>query len=199
MERAESPLGGPASAGQLAGRMASLVRFRSYVTPAAWGVVASGVVAVLSAFPRLPQVVYLPASLLMLAGSLALLVSGLIGLGRTALAGTALTAAGWLLFAVATVIEAFGNDAAGGVVYSLGTLVVLAGLLVTGVAAILARKWGRWQRLTPLAMFAIFWVVVGFGVLSSAKGASFLGWWGISWIAFGAAMLKPGTSERRRG
>ena len=168
-----------------------LIKFRSYVTPVAWGVIAAGVVTLGLVFLPIPQAVYIVTSLLMLAGSLGLLVSGHIGLGRTALAGTLVTAVGWLLFALATLTEAAGNDRVGGGIYGIGTLVLMVGLLVTGVAALLARRWGAWQRFTPLAVFAMFWVAVGIGVLSSGKGTAYLGWWGLAWIALGAAMLKP--------
>lgn len=168
-----------------------LIKVRSYVTPAAWGVIAAGVVTLGHVFLPIPQAVYIATSLLMLAGSLALLVSGYIGVGRTALAGTLITGLGWLLFALATLIEALGNDTVGGSIYGLGTLVLMVGLLVTGVAALLARKWGPWQRFTPLAVLAFFWVAVGLGALSSSKGTAYLGWWGLSWIALGAALLKP--------
>ena len=170
---------------------AYLIKFRSYVTPVAWGVIAAGVVTLGLVFLPIPQAVYIVTSLLMLAGSLGLLVSGHIGFGRTALAGTLVTAVGWLLFALATLTEAAGNDRVGGQIYGIGTLVLMVGLLVTGVAALLAGKWGAWQRFTPLAVFAMFWVAVGIGLLSSGKGTAYLGWWGLSWIALGAAMLKP--------
>lgn len=166
-------------------------KFRSYVTPAAWGMIVAGVVTLGLVFVPIPQAVYIVTSLLMLAGSLALLASGRIGFGRTAWAGTLVTSVGWLLFALATLIEAAGNDNVGGSIYGSGTLVLMVGLLVTGVAALLARKWGAWQRFTPLAVFALFWVAVGIGALSSGKGTAYLGWWGLSWIALGAALLKP--------
>lgn len=184
---------------QVTGLAAILVRFQRYVRAAAWGVIASGVVTVAYVFLPIPQAVYILTTLLMLAGALALLVSGHIGTGRTALAGTAVTAAGWLLFALASLIETLGNDTVGGGIYGIGTLVLMAGLLVTGVAALLARNWGPWQRFTPFALIAMFWVAVGIGALSSARPSSYLGWWGLSWIALGAALLRPGTSGQRRG
>lgn len=170
---------------------ASAIRFRSYVKPAAWGVIVSGVLMLADVFLPIPQAVYIVISLLMLAGSLSLLASGHIGIGRTALAATVVTALGWLLFALATLIEALGNDKVGGGIYGIGTLVLLAGLLVTGLAALTVRKWGTWQRFTPLAVFALFWVAVGIGLLSGSKGTAHLGWWGLSFIALGYAMLKP--------
>lgn len=166
-----------------------LIKSRIYVTAAAWGVIAAGLVTLGTVFLPIPQAVYVVASLLMLAGSVALLASGHTGFGRTALAGTCITAVGWLLFTVATLIEAAGND--GGSIYGVGTLVLMVGLLVTGVTALRARKWGAWQRFTPLAVLATFWVAVAIGALSGSKGTAYLGWWGLSWIALGAALLKP--------
>lgn len=176
---------------QMTALAASPIRFRTYVKPAAWGVIAAGVATLAYVFLPIPQAAYVVISLLMLAGSLALLVSGHIGIGRTALAATLVTAVGWLLFALATLIEALGNDKVGGGIYGIGTLVLLAGLLLTGLAALLTRKWGTWQGFTPLAVFAVFWVAVGIGLLSGSKGTAYLGWWGLSFIALGYAMLKP--------
>jgi hypothetical protein len=178
----------------------------SFVVAAAWCLVAAGVLPL-----ALPVAVHDAARasspwhslfvgmtvlihLLVLAGIAGLARSGALGRGLLGLAGTVLAVAAFFILAVAEPTNEINTKVAG-VLYGLGSLGVIVGLILVGAATIRTALWTSWRRFTPLAcgLFFVIAVMPSFAL----PGSPFhyvLGLWGLTFLLLGIAVLAESPS-----
>jgi hypothetical protein len=131
--------------------------------------------------------------LLLLAGMAGLARAGATGRGALAQAGPAITALALLVLAAAEFTNLADTEAAN-TLFTIATLGMLLGLLVTGVAVLRAGRWVGWHRFTPLVcalyipLFLIPAIVMG-GLLAHFSIAL----WGVCWLLLGLALKAEAT------
>jgi hypothetical protein len=125
-----------------------------------------------------------------------LLMAGIAGLARSQAAGR-----GWLApssvspslvgFALLVVGEASWllSTSTTVTLFGLGTLVLLLGLLLVGVAVVRAGRWEDWHPYMPLAcgVFLAAVVIPSFALPGYASHFA-IGIWGVCWLLFGVAL-----------
>ncbi|WP_020607254.1 hypothetical protein [Spirosoma spitsbergense] len=88
---------------------------------------------------------------------------------------------------------------AGGISYILATWVILPfaplgaflnglGMILVGIASLKANVWTGWKRYVPLSVGLFpFVFMFPFVILTGARPAAMIGFWGVAWIALGLA------------
>ena len=87
-----------------------------------------------------------------------------------------------------------GDDTS--ILLPLGPLVTAVGMTLVGIAVLRARRWGSWQRFTPLLTGIYpFVVMFPFFVITGEPNTLTISGWGLLWVLLGYAIL---TSVRDR-
>jgi hypothetical protein len=131
----------------------------------------------------------------LLGGPVGLIAMGAIGEGRTKLAGRigAGVALLGLLSYLGGVVYTTLVDPSMGLFYALGALLSGVGMLIMGVAVILARRLGGWRRLTPALVGLYYLLMIPIQVVffigpTGQPSELLLGFWGLAWALLGAAI-----------
>jgi hypothetical protein len=79
----------------------------------------------------------------------------------------------------------------------LGALITAVGMTLVGIAVLRGRRWGGWQRFTPLIV-GVYPFVVMFPIIFIAGEPSMLAiaGWGLTWCLLGYAMWLSAVEER---
>lgn len=176
---------------------------QSSVALAGWSTIVGGALTFALGFPLAPFQAQEPPPAwipILNAASHVLLIIGLGGLARAGVAGRgALAASGLGLtilgLAVLTAAEIVWLTRGESVALYVGaTLLFTPGLILLGVAALRARRWGGWRRFTPLAcgLFIPLVFFPSFALPGYATNYA-LGAWGVCWLLLGFAL----TAEAR--
>lgn len=144
---------------------------------------------------------FVPVSVLWAAAHV-LVIIGLLGFRRSALAGDSTAARRGITLAIAgTALLLVGeiaslpmtdeatNSTAGGIVgavFGLGTLLSAVGLLLAGKATLSARRWQDWRRFTPITAGA--WTLALVGIAMTKGLATGVAIYGLCLLALGIAL-----------
>lgn len=144
---------------------------------------------------------FVPVSVLWAAAHV-LVIIGLLGFRRSALAGDSTAARRGITLAIAgTALLLVGeiaslpmtdeatNSTAGGIVgavFGLGTLLSAVGLLLAGKATLSARRWQDWRRFTPITAGA--WTLALVGIAMTKGLATGIAIYGLCLLALGIAL-----------
>ncbi|MBB2940448.1 hypothetical protein FB565_000152 [Actinoplanes lutulentus] len=136
------------------------------------------------------------------AGFHLLVCLGLLGFGRSGIAGGGTVARGgvWIAFAGTVVLlvaelasipfREQALDASGpsmvGMLFGLGTVGSAIGFLMAGVTTLKAQRWQGWQRFTPLVVGLTLLLITG--LVMTAWMAASIGAYGIGLLGLGLAM-----------
>ena len=79
----------------------------------------------------------------------------------------------------------------------LGALITAVGMTLVGIAVLLAKRWGGWQRFTPL-LVGVYPFVTMFPFIFIADEPSMLAitGWGLPWLLLGYAMWSSVREQR---
>lgn len=153
--------------------------------------------------------VFVPVSLLWAAAHV-LVIIGLLGFRRSAIAGDSSAARRGITLAVAGTALLFAGEIASlpmtdeatdstaggivGAVFGLGTLLSAVGLLLAGKATLSARHWQSWRRFTPIAAGA--WTLVLVGVAMTKALSTGVAIYGLCLLALGIALYsRPAVAK----
>ena len=144
---------------------------------------------------------FVPVSVLWAAAHV-LVIIGLLGFRRSALAGDSAAARRGITLAIAgTALLLVGeiaslpmtdeatNSTAGGIVgavFGLGTLLSAVGLLLAGKATLSARRWQDWRRFTPITAGA--WTLALVGIAMTKGMPTGVAIYGLCLLALGIAL-----------
>jgi hypothetical protein len=104
----------------------------------------------------------------------------------------------WNLTVGGRTAEAIEEDAAVALLPA-GALLGAAGMVVTGVAVVRARRWTGWRRFAPLAAGLYpFVAMFGFVIVTGGPNLLAIVGWSLPWIAVGVAAAVEGQATRRR-
>jgi len=144
---------------------------------------------------------FVPVSVLWAAAHV-LVIIGLLGFRRSALAGDSTAARRGITLAIAgtalllvgeiaslPMTDEAANSTAGGIVgavFGLGVLLSAVGLLLAGKATLSARRWQDWRRFTPITAGA--WTLALVGIAMTKGLATGVAIYGLCLLALGIAL-----------
>lgn len=138
----------------------------------------------------------LTSHLLLLAGIAGWLKSGAWGasrLGRTGLVVTLLGLATLTLAEPASLV----NMEAAVVGFGVATLLIMAGMLLAGVAMLRSGHWRGWRRFAPLACGLFVPLILGPAFALPGYAANYaIGAWGLCWLLLGLAVRQTDPATR---
>lgn len=144
------------------------------------------------------QGIVIVANALVLVGVVGLARSGAAGDGWLARVGLWIALAASALFLPFEVLVAI-NLELGGTLLGLSALVQGLGLLLAGIAVLRARRWGDWQRFTPLLCgLYTFLALIPALALSNGYNAWALAGWQIPFALLGIALYQEGAAFAQR-
>jgi len=79
----------------------------------------------------------------------------------------------------------------------LGALITAVGMTLVGIAVLRARRWGGWQRFTPLIVGVYpFVVMFPFIFITDEPNVLAIAGWGLTWCLLGYAIWSSAVEER---
>ena len=82
----------------------------------------------------------------------------------------------------------------------LGALITAVGMTLVGIAVLRARRWGGWQRFTPLLVGGYpFVAMFPFVFITGEPNQLAIAGWGLLWFLLGYAMWSSVAEERPSG
>jgi hypothetical protein len=161
-----------------------------------WTCVVGGFLAFSLATPGRPvafytfEVLALIIHILLLIGVLGLGWSGAAGSGWFGKLALGIALVGRMLFVLAEVhLLIIVSDSSP--LLPLGALTTALGMLLTGVAVILAGRWHGWQRFAPLlAGLYPFLTMFPFLIITGQPSGVLIGMWGVCWALLGVALTR---------
>lgn len=175
----------------------------------AWALVAGAALQLLLGIPLAPlqdhdpglwQIAALNAlsHVLLFVGIIGVVRSRAVGRSLFAGAGLALILLGLADLVVGEAVWATAGEDVAVLFYSTGTLALMVGLIIAGVAVVRTGQWRSWQRYTLLAT-GLYILLVLLPVLSTLSGSApsiAIGVWGVCWLLVGLALRqRPATAE----
>jgi hypothetical protein len=142
----------------------------------------------------LMQVPWIIVQLLLLVGVVGLTFSGAASgwLGGIAL-GIALL--GRVVFVLAEIHSSILVDDS--ILQPLGALITAVGMTLVGIAVLRTRRWGGWQRFTPLLVGVYpFLVMFPFVIITDEPNILAISGWGLPWFLLGYAIWTSVAAER---
>ncbi len=141
------------------------------------------------------QVPWIIVQVLLLVGVVGLVFSGAASgwLGTIAL-GIALL--GRVVFVVAEIHASILVDDS--ILQPLGAVITAVGMTLVGIAVLRRRRWGGWQRFTPLVVGVYpFLVMFPFVIVTDEPNILAISGWGLAWFLLGYAMWSSVAAEHR--
>lgn len=168
---------------------------------ALWFVVATVVAARFGGAPPpgsgalvLSEVFWLVVGLLLLVGFFGLYWSGAVGRSRFGVVAFGIAVLGHALF----LAGGLANGATSDVLLAAAALLSALGLVLVGIATIVARRWQGWTRIVPLLAGLYFFVAMFPFYLASADPSPYaVGGWGLLRLALGLAIRGQGQAQGR--
>jgi hypothetical protein len=161
------------------------------------GLLASAISRPHSVAYALMQVPWIIVQLLLLVGVIGLAFSGAVSgwLGGIAL-GIALL--GRVVFVVAEIHSSIVVDDS--ILQPLGAVITAVGMTLVGIAVLRTRRWGGWQRFTPLLVGVYpFLVMFPFVIITDDANILAISGWGLPWFLLGYAIWTSVAAERPSG
>jgi hypothetical protein len=171
----------------------------SFVGPSAWALVLAALMQIVLGIPLAHLQAETPPSaaivalnslshLLLMVGLAGLARSGATAQARLGTVGLGLSQLGFAVIVVAELSWLF-ESAATEVLFGVGTLVLMVGLTLAGVAVLRAGRWRGWRRFTPLACGVYIGLIVlpAFALPGYASNYA-IGIWGVCWLLLGLAL-----------
>ena len=151
--------------------------------------------------PGLWQIAALNAlsHVLLFAGIIGVVNSRAAGRSLFAGAGLALSLLGLADWVVAEAVWATAGEDVAVLVHSTGTLALMVGLILAGIAVVRTEQWRGWQRYTLLAtgLYILLVLLPAFALPGYAPNVA-IGVWGVCWLLVGLALRQsPATAEGR--
>jgi hypothetical protein len=145
--------------------------------------------------PGLLLVIGVVLLLCLMGGPLGLLASSAAGSGRTGRTGIigAIISLMGLLFYLVGVLYTGLVDPEMGIFYALGALLSGVGMLLLGIAVLLAKRLEGWRRFTPLLVGAYYVLMIPIQIVffigpHGRPSATLLALWGLTWALLGYAI-----------
>jgi hypothetical protein len=160
----------------------------------ATGLLSSAISRPHSVAYALMQVPWFVVQLLLLVGVVGLAFSGAASgwLGGIAL-GIALL--GRVVFVLAEIHSSILVDDS--ILQPLGAVITAVGMTLVGIAVLRTRRWGGWQRFTPLLVGVYpFLVMFPFVVITDEANILAISGWGLPWFLLGCAIWTSVVAER---
>ena len=164
------------------------------------GWLVNGIVSLVLSQPTgaafaISEVLWIIIQLLLLIGVVGLALSGVAPgwFGGTALGIGLLGRVDFVLAEIHSLI--IGDDTS--FLLPLGALITAVGMTLVGIAVLLAKRWGGWQRFTPL-LVGVYPFVTMFPFIFIADEPSMLAitGWGLPWLLLGYAMWSSVREQR---
>jgi hypothetical protein len=140
------------------------------------------------------EVLWTIIQLLLLIGVIGLALSGVVSgwFGGIALGLALLGRVDFVLAEIHSLI--LGEDS---FLLPLGALITGVGMTLVGIAVLRGRRWGGWQRFTPLIVgFYPFVVMFPFIFITGEPSMLAIAGWGLTWCLLGYAMWLSALEER---
>jgi hypothetical protein len=158
------------------------------------GVLASAIGRPHTVAYALLQVPWIIVQLLLLLGVVGLVFSGAVSgwLGGIAL-GIALL--GRVVFVLAEIHSSILVDDS--ILQQVGAVITAVGMTLVGIAVLRTRRWGGWQRFTPLLVGVYpFLVMFPFIIITDEPNILAIAGWGLPWFLLGYAIWTSVAEER---
>ncbi len=158
------------------------------------GVLASAIGRPHTVAYALLQVPWIIVELLLLVGVVGLAFSGAASgwLGRI---GLGITLLGRVVFVLAEIHSSILVDDS--VLQPVGAVITAVGMTLVGIAVLRRRRWGGWQRFTPLlAGVYPFLVMFPFVIITDNANILAIAGWGLPWFLLGYAIWTSVAEER---
>jgi len=82
----------------------------------------------------------------------------------------------------------------------LGAVITAVGMTLVGIAVLRAKRWGGWQRFTPLLVGIYpFLVMFPFVIITDEANILAISGWGLPWFLLGYAIWTSVATERPSG
>lgn len=177
----------------------------------AWALVAGATLQLVLGIPLAPLQNHDPglghiaalnalSHVLLFAGIIGVVHSRAAGRSLFAGAGLALSLLGLADWVVAEAVWATAGEDVAVLFYSTGTLALMVGLILAGIAVVRTGQWRGWQRYTLLAtgLYILLVLLPVLSVLSGYAPNIAIGVWGVCWLLVGLALRQsPATAEGR--
>jgi len=140
------------------------------------------------------EVLWTIIQLLLLIGVIGLALSGVVSgwFGGIALGLALLGRVDFVLAEIHSLI--LGEDS---FLLPLGALITAVGMTLVGIAVLRGRRWGGWQRFTPLIVGVYpFVVMFPFIFITGEPSMLAIAGWGLTWCLLGYAMWLSALEER---
>jgi hypothetical protein len=140
------------------------------------------------------EVLWTIIQLLLLIGVIGLALSGVVSgwFGGIALGLALLGRVDFVLAEIHSLI--LGEDS---FLLPLGALITAVGMTLVGIAVLRGRRWGGWQRFTPLIVGVYpFVVMFPFIFITGEPSMLAIAGWGLTWCLLGYAMWLSAFEER---
>jgi len=129
----------------------------------------------------------------LMGGPLGLLGLRAAGRRRMGLIGAIITLLGLLSYLIGVVYIRV-VDPEMGIFYALGALLSGVGMLLLGIATLIARRLPSWQRFAPLIVGLYYILMIPIQIMlfigpSGQPSATLLGFWGLTWALLGYAIF----------
>ena len=140
------------------------------------------------------EVLWMIIQLVLLVGVVGLALSGVVSgwFGGIALGIALLGRADFVLAEIHSLM--LGEES---VLLPLGALITAVGMTLVGIAVLRARRWGGWQRFSPLLVGVYpFVVMFPFIFITDEPNVLAIAGWGLTWCLLGYAMWSSAVEER---
>ncbi len=140
------------------------------------------------------EVLWTTIQLLLLIGVIGLALSGVVSgwFGGIALGLALLGRVDFVLAEIHSLM--LGEES---VLLPLGALITAVGMTLVGIAVLRGRRWGGWQRFTPLIVGVYpFVVMFPFIFITDEPSVLAIAGWGLPWCLLGYAMWLSAAEER---
>lgn len=145
-----------------------------------------------------------PVDIALLAMSV-LVLAGLVGLARSGAAGSSMAGRvslgtallGWALFIPSAVVEIVGLNGLDQLLFGIGTLLNTLGMIGTGIAVLLVKRWQGWHAWTPL-IWGLYPLVVLLPSVALGGWVASLGYgsWSLCSLLFSVALWQEAGGRR---
>jgi hypothetical protein len=140
------------------------------------------------------QVPFIIVQLLLLVGVVGFAFSGAAS-GRLWRVALGIALLGRVVFVLAEIHSSILVDES--ILQPLGVVITAVGMTLVGIAVLRARRWGGWQRYTPLVVGIYpFLVMFPFVIATGEPNIVAISGWGLLWFLLGYAMWVSVAAER---